>query len=354
MESMEKMKEYLDDSIIHSPSWMRKYGTDEPMGRVGLICSFYFRGAHLPEVQAKACECLREYVQIVGEEARSSEIDGHFSRAGKKELPVLTEEKIAEFQSNNEYHVDCVISSADSHLDMGRTPSTSMFWLTLLLDHMFTPEGIPFDKQISTLWVCFRPSLFLLQTQPISFVELICKWCEALNPVHGTAGLGIVRAIDLFEGVRFWSILAPYLLEYPGLELLPSFIRAPVYTENIVDINWLTILNDELAERVGGQAALNSLGEDCPVAQYPGGAIIQAGPEPVIGNRDKGEIPKAYGKVQKLLMPLYPPVEKMFHISGGALPYSIGVEPSPAGTYPEKEVKRRYRDFYRQWLNRFE
>lgn len=336
------------------PGWMRKKGIDKPMGRIGLICSLYFRGGHLPEVQAKACECLREYVQIVGEEARSSEINGHFAKAGKKELPVFTEEQIAEFQLDDEFLVDCVISAADSHRDMVLMPSTNMFWLSLSTAHMPTPEKIPFDKQISILWACFRPSFFILQTQPISFVELIYKWCEALTPVHGTAGLGIIRALDQVETMRFWPALAPYVLEYPGLELLPSFIREAQYSENIVDVNWLTILNDELAERIGGQSALNSLGEDCTVAQYPGGSIIQAGPKPLIGNRSRGEFPDTYGKVQKLLLPLYPPIEKMFHISGGTLPFQINVKPPPLGTYVGEVAVERYRDFHRQWLNRFE
>ena len=53
--------------VLPASDGMRKYlGITEPVGQVGLTCVLYFRGGHLPEVQAKACECIREYVQILG------------------------------------------------------------------------------------------------------------------------------------------------------------------------------------------------------------------------------------------------------------------------------------------------
>ncbi|WP_438618226.1 type VI immunity family protein [Oryzifoliimicrobium ureilyticus] len=54
--------------------------------------------------------------------------------------------------------------------------------------------------------------------------------------------------------------------------------------------------------RVGHVCA--TLGDDIPVHRYDGGVILQAGPYPKTGDRDRGHIPGPYQKIAQLLDPL--------------------------------------------------
>ena len=114
------------------------------------------------------------------------------------------------------------------------------------------------------------------------------------------------------------------LLRYPGLDYpaLPFFPEdTDTFEEAIASTNWQTILCDELAERIGGEASLRALGEGYPLSRYDGGYIIQAGPEPELGDREQGDFLPQYGKVHDLLRPLYPPLEELEYLTSDVSDY---------------------------------
>ncbi len=76
-------------------------------------------------------------------------------------------------------------------------------------------------------------------------------------------------------------------------------------TDTIRDVNWLTAVNNELLERVGGlDKARTVLGDEVILHPYEGGVVFQAGNKPVLGDLNKGRVPAAYREVNDFLKPL--------------------------------------------------
>ena len=350
---MENIKECLDGFALPASDGMRKYlGITEPVGQVGLTCVLYFRGGHLPEVQAKACECIREYVRILGKEARCCRTAaGRIVMAGKKGLPLMDEEQVHKLQEKGSFAVSYLVSSIATREEFERQPPKCMLDVNLQLGKM-SPR-IPLDRQISYIFASFAPSLFLMDEPPIPFVDLVFKWCVRLRPVSGAAGWGITRACDFIHSEIVRPFIAPHLLRFPGLNL-PETLYTYLFTEHIADINWLTILNEELAARVGGPERLRSLGEDFPVAEYPGGYLIQAGSLPEVGDRNSGDIPRFYGKVQELLRPLYPPLEDMTYPTNVVLPPDAGQDYDIRVLGGKPDDEKHLHAFFEQWMHRFD
>lgn len=361
---MNSAKESLDGFVLPASEGLRKYvGITEPVGRVGLTCMFYFRGGHLPEIQANACECIREYARILGKEARCCLIpSGRLVLAGKKGLPLMDEKQVSQLQEEGDWEADFLISSNATFEEFDRWPPTCMLRVGLYLNKGLrlywknppgTPSDIPLDRQVSYLFASFAPSLFLLEEPPIPFADLVLKWCQALRPVNGTAGWGITRACDVLYAESVRPFIAPYLLLNPGLDM-PNPFFAENFTEHIANISWLTMINEELAARIGGPERLMSLGEDFPVRDYPGGYVIQAGPRPELGDREKGDIPKFYATVQELLRPLYLPLEHLDYLTEAVIPPDAGpdFDPSVLGFRPDD--RKNLHAFFAQWLHRFD
>ena len=345
---------------------MRKYlHITEPVGQVGLTCILYFQGGHLPEVQAKACECIREYVQILGKEARCCLTPaGRLVMAGKKGLPLMNEEQVRKRQENGHLAASYLVSSNATLEEFDRQPPKCMLRICLYLGKMIPyysgkwarpdmPSEIPLDRQNSYIFASFAPSLFLVDEPPISFVDLVLKWCGRLRPVSGTAGWGITRACEPYYAESMRTFIAPYLLRFPGLDM-PRPAYPDIFTEHIANINWLTILNEELTERIGGPERLRELGEDFPVAEYPGGYVLQAGPRPEVGDRDIGDIPRFYGKVHELLRPLYPPLDCMTYLTGFVLPPDAGPDYNIQILGGKPDDEKNLHAFFEQWMHRFE
>ena len=363
---MENIKEGLDGFVLPASDGMRKYlGITEPVGQVGLTCVLYFRGGHLPEVQAKACECIREYVQILGKEARCCLTPaGRIVMAGEKGLPLMDVKQVSKRQEKDSITASYLVSSNATREEFKRQPPKCMLRIGLYLKKRNVlysrkrarpdmPSDIPLDRQVSYIFASFAPSLFLVDEPPIPFADLVLKWCQRLRPVNGTAGWGVTRACDILYAESIRAFIAPDLLRFPGLDMPDTFF-SEVFTEHIANINWLTMLNEELAARIGGPERLKALGEDFPIAEYPGGYVIQAGPRPELGDRNKGDIPRFYARVHELLRPLYPPLECMTYLTGAVLPPDAGpdFDPRVFGFAPEDQIYLH--DFFRQWMHRFD
>lgn len=96
---MENIREALDGFALFDPNW---HSPHMP-GRVGLTCTLFFQGGHLPEVRENVYECIREYREILGDRARCCLLPpGRVVRAGKKGLPLLTEEHVLKAQHKGE------------------------------------------------------------------------------------------------------------------------------------------------------------------------------------------------------------------------------------------------------------
>lgn len=89
------------------------------------------------------------------------------------------------------------------------------------------------------------------------------------------------------------------------------------------------------------------------MVECPGGHMVQAGPRPEPGDRDKGDIPRFYGKVQELLRPLSPTLR------GTGCPTDVVLPPTAPADYAPTlwggpDMVEEHDGFLHQWLHRFE
>lgn len=342
---MEDIREALDGFALLDPNWPEPHD----VGYVRLTCTLFFRGGHLPEVRKELYECVREYAEILGDKARCCMLPSSCTvKAKDKKLPLLNEKQVlAEQKTGLAWYL--LASTEDIGLYVPQAPRDlleTVIYMDSPPDSTWkcpNPEEwppVPIDRQISVFFAGFSPSLFFLDVRPFTFVELVLRWCRRLRPVSGNAGWGIVHTPSILYKEVAKPLLMPYLLRFPGLDLTDAALYTFLFDKHIANINWLTILNEELTARIGGPERLKSLGKDFPVVGYPGGYVIQAGPRPEVGDKESGNIPRFYGKVHNLLRPLYPPRECMLHI--------IDLPQNSA------EDNKQFYPFVDQWMQRFE
>ena len=279
------------------------------------MCLLHFRGGHLAAVQEGLCECIREYARLSDNMARCGKIAaGRVMLAGARGLTLPDQARIRKIQEQGKKEFSCLISSSATREDYERQPPAGLLQARLHLNEttpragkktLPAPPPVPLDRCISTLAVIFPPSLFLLNAQPLPFIQLLCRWCERLRPVSGAAGWGVAPVCEPAQAAAMTPLLQPHLRRFPGLLPLPPLDSASA--EPVAPVSWLTLLDGDQSERIGGPERLAALGPDFPVMQYPGGHIIQAGPRPELGDGNKGKIPRHYDTVCNLLRPLATP-----------------------------------------------
>ncbi|HIX40328.1 MAG TPA: DUF3396 domain-containing protein [Candidatus Desulfovibrio intestinigallinarum] len=343
----EQLREALDNFLLAVP------GHELASGRVALTCTLYFRNAHLPEVQEAVCKCAKEYIALIGPEAKSA-ISGsparfHLAKNGK-----VTPPRVSTFRKAQEKGRPTAMYRVFSHAsgaEFDSLPPTFALYIYMQLNQKYI-FSLPMERMTSVFSAVFAPSFFLLDRGFEEFSALVHKWCDALRPHSGAAGWGISTHCNEMNSFVTLGLPVRELLRYPGLDYpaLPFFPEdTNRFESNIASINWLTILCDELAERIGGEASLRALGEGYPLRRYDGGYIIQAGPEPELGDRDEGDFLPQYGKVHDLLRSLYPPLEKLTYLATNVFdynPYALKVNSDCS----RKEILHK---FFKSWMDRY-
>lgn len=139
-------------------------------------------------------------------------------------------------------------------------------------------------------------------------LTVLSRWAAIGHPIHGTFGLGLVMEEGGGRG-PFVDLAFPFLkrfagFDYPDLSLWR--VRSEAATTPVIrSINWLTLIDDERLRMIGGiDKTGDALNAACSVHSYDGGVIVQAGPEPKIGDINRGEILDAYRSVAQVLRPL--------------------------------------------------
>jgi hypothetical protein len=139
-----------------------------------------------------------------------------------------------------------------------------------------------------------------------SFESLVIDMCNILSPAHGYAGLSAIGPIDAHWQSREFGVLLTLARRFSGLEVdRPQVDGNYLESGRIRGINWLTILNRSLTEKVGGAGALRvALGDGTPVHEFHTGVVIQAGAEPLVGDVRGGQRMDAYERVARTLKPI--------------------------------------------------
>lgn len=269
--------------------------------RLGLICSLYIRNPHAPEVRAKLAYCGDQYQQIFGENLKS-----YLHPAGIGDPKSYPREGISltdyiqqldtpekafapefygeqDYQAAGAYGLDIFASSNRPSLIRDKPAYLSVV--------------LPFS------WLQGKDGQQAFQT-------LVHHWCEILQPFHGYAGIGAIQSMDSTEKKRTIHLVQPLAQRFPGLEvenpgLVSNQMGNHINGLKIKGVNWLTALDNQCLEELGGRdTLLSQLDNTFVVYDYQGGLLIQAGLTPQLGDSNTGHMPHSYQLLANIVKPL--------------------------------------------------
>ncbi|QRK05091.1 DUF3396 domain-containing protein [Archangium violaceum] len=295
--------------------------TDElgqPVARVGLTMTLYLEDPHKASVRQKAAECIDEYILLVREHLR-------WGVVGEQRPRDISHQPFGPMTD-----VARALPEAES-FEMAATGAEAYHQASHYNLHALLGRHRPF-RRLGYVSASL-PFRFLLGRPAGFFQQLVHAWCCRLSPFHGYAGLGLLRSMEGSEARAIEPLVFPLVKRFPGLEIEMPHLESRLLSEGIKGVNWLTIVGDPLLEKVGGQKALiQSLGNDFIFHPYPGGLMIQAGPQPEFGDLERNMLPVHYCQLYEVLRPLQ-------------AQYDDILMDTPEGVEPE--------EFTRQWLRRF-
>ncbi|MCL6654802.1 hypothetical protein A6R70_21195 [Agrobacterium rubi] len=280
--------EALDNLAIRSPS------SGKVVARVGLRVSLKFKDGHTTEKRLAMVAMWRSYYETFVEHLT------HWQKPDSTRLIKLQHEfppfeHLAK-EGPSDKHFSGVLWGFPAG---GQVNELSKYYISGIgIKALNADENSYVDAHIPVLWA--------VSNGWDHFRELVQHWCDVLSPVHGTAGLSL-----LFEpamGQSYLQYAYGLLKRFPGLDYEEPGRWSNQVRENVHKIrttNWLTVLGDPLIDELNGRETMREkLGGDCPLFDYGGGTIIQAGEEPELGDLNFGFVPETYRKVAQLTKPL--------------------------------------------------
>lgn len=270
--------------------------------RLGLMCSFYMRNPHSSETRLAMAQCADHYQQLFGEHIKSY-LDPYRDIA----LTPFSQGNLSLVRYVEEYdNPENESFTTDFYGDIDPYVATP-YGLSIYASSM---KESPIRDHPAYLTALFPFSWLKGKDGEGAFQMLMHQWCKALKPFHGYAGVGAIQSIDEIEKKRTNHLVYPLSRRFPGLEIdRPSTIASKMARGGgplkIKGVNWLTALDDECFEQLGGrEAVLGDLDEGFKFYEYDGGVLIQAGPVPQLGDVNQRHMPRYYQQLARKLKPI--------------------------------------------------
>jgi hypothetical protein len=260
---------------------------------VGLLATFYFVNGDRPDVRDRVALAYEAYRTAIGDKlvwgadpktGRPKKIAGTQHGDVRSWAPKVAPHEELEFV----FHGGKDKNDADAYMTQALA---------------FGPRR-PGKLSYFTFTV---PLAWLVAHSLDGFVKLVLDVCGILQPEHGYAGFGIIPHAMERGNSGTMTVVAGFARRFLGLEVdIPvdhafELSRKPA----IKGVNWLTVLGRSWVEKFGGDAALlSALGQGPTVHSFDGGVVVQAGPRPLLGDRNRNETLDTYRQVAKVLKPI--------------------------------------------------
>lgn len=303
--------------------------------RLGLMCTFYMRQPHSPDTRMAMAICADQYQRLFGGSLQSY-LDPYADLALKPYTQGILSVVDYVHQCDNSENMSFILDMyGDSNPDVATHYGVSLFASSM--------QASPIRDHPAYFSAVFPFSWLSDKSGEGAFQSLMHQWCKVLKPFHGYAGFGAIQSMDETEKKRTGHLLYPLISRFPGLEVDKPGTIASKMTKGpasltIKGVNWLTALDDQCFEQLGGrESVLSGLGEGFSFYPYEGGMLIQAGPVPQLGDVNQQHIPKYYQQLARKLKPI-----RMIFPHG----HSLIKSPNPA--------ERSNTEVTNQWLARFD
>ena len=265
---------------------------DMVMMQIGLLCTLYFDTAHECETRETIIQIADEYWSECGENLRWMTDPKTYHWKALKGCPVpKIREHISKLSENHSWQITL---HGGPHKDEAS-------------DFRFEAAGTPAwelkKNYLSYMQVCFPLTWFADRKRKMP--ALILNWCQKLKPLHGYGGLGILQSLNTAKQDRYESHAGAIARRFPGIEIDYPLSHALYLKNRIKGGNWLTVIGEDLVGELGGMDQLEEkLGSGLRLHSYRGGALIQAGPKPQMGDVNRQRIPELYKKLAQVLKPI--------------------------------------------------
>jgi hypothetical protein len=265
------------EALFLPGAMLMKYGPQDYVGAAMAVRgTLYFDGSHTAEVRSAICKCFEMYEAIAKDHLtwlwRAEPPSGPdlFACAKAKPIQVMMEK----MKPND------VVSFAYIGGKKSEDASPWMFHV-LGLREWQAKMG---TWGLATLTFSFPP--LFVEENPTIFQKLFVEFAKELKAVHGFGGfafnLSLVRVEPNEPTEAFMAA------KMNGIDVGDPVIlggrRKYGIMDHIKTVGWLTAINQEMVEKVGGLSTLRS---ELPMSwfakyDYGNGLVIQAGPKPEI------------------------------------------------------------------------
>lgn len=233
-----------------------------------LTGTLFFKDAHTPAGRAAICACFKEYEIIAGQYL--TWLWREEPKDGKGCLPYRQANPMSELmkQLTEDSAVSFGYTSGKQNVDAGP-------W-------EFQAAGIRGWQAKMGTWglsvVRFSMPLLYVEENPLAFQAMFVKFADVLKAVHGYGGNGLVLSLVRdYDNEPTEAIISE---EYNDYDIGSPIKAMKGAGTGIKTVSWLTAINNELLEKVGGLSAVRSELPRDWFALYPysSGIVIQAGP----------------------------------------------------------------------------
>jgi hypothetical protein len=141
--------------------------------------------------------------------------------------------------------------------------------------------------------------------------SFLIRLCDLLRPIHGYFGLGLQNCYEHEDYQHMeYELAEEFRAVDVGHPLGRKELRAGFKT-----VNWYTILDQQLVDKLGGADAIRTQLPDERIAlmPYSHGIVIRAGDWPELGWVKKNPYPELYVKVNQALQPVRAPELQSLH-----------------------------------------
>jgi len=274
----------------------------------GFTLNMFFLNGHDADKRLRGVEIVERYRHLLGKEIT------HYLPNGATRLKKMDDKAFIHYKAaalikvkNNYGFAASVYGFPNGKESDTPTPYCAAF---------ITSSENPLNPWYSRFDLYF-PVSFVVEKGYAAFVGIVKEWCAHFRPDRGSSGFSVI--FDDSKTSGGWGAYAfPFVKRFPGLDwdasthwdaLSNPYLgpkRGVADTKRTIrSINWLSIIDDDFLTELGGlDKVKTNLGPQCPVLSYKGGAILQAGPHPELGDLNDGIISAYYRTVARVLKPL--------------------------------------------------
>jgi hypothetical protein len=268
---------------------LMKYGPEDYIGATMVMRgTMFFDGSHTPQVREAVCQCFEQYEALA--EKQLTSLWREEPRHGPDRYPYAKAPKMRDLVKQLDPDDNLTLAYVS-----GKKPYDASAWQFYVFGLRAWQAKLG-NKGLASLQ--FTLPLVHVEEHPQVFQRLFIDFAKRLKPVHGYGGhslqLSLVRK-EPNEPAEAMMVKAARGMDAGDNALLGRRAKIGIAT-HLKTIGWLTAINSDMVEKIGGLFAIRSeLPHDWfALYDYGAGLVIQAGPRPNIAAVADDPLPAAY------------------------------------------------------------